>query len=415
MKKASALAGVAGCAAAVTLLAAPFGVSALAAPAQTGATVAKAAKPAVGALKRKDHVKSAVEAAPAGIDTGAVAAAVEPAVVDVNTVINPLVGNGATGGAGTGMIVSPDGLIVTNNHVVSGADSITVTIPGHGKHAATFIGSDPAQDIALIKVTGLSGLPTITWGNSSKASVGTAVVAIGNALGLGGQPTVTQGIISATSRTISPQDPVGGNQETLRGLLQTDAPIAPGNSGGPLVNANDHVVGMDTATASAGTGASLGFAIPSNRIRVIAAEIESGKHLAGLVYGRTAFLGVAVVSSSQAASNPFGSSPFGSFGFGSSPFGSSPFGSSPFGSSGAPAPTKPGVVVEAVDPASGAAKAGIQAGDEITAVDGKPVTTTTALSTAIKSHKPGQVLKLTLYTGSASQEVQVHLGVAPVE
>ncbi|MDA8302883.1 MAG: trypsin-like peptidase domain-containing protein [Actinomycetota bacterium] len=367
MKKASVLAATSGCAAVAALLAAPLGASAIAAPAQ--------------------------------IDTAAVAKAVEPSVVDISTVLDPLEGNGATAAAGTGMIVSPGGLVVTNNHVVSGADSITVTVPGHGRHAATFVGSDPSQDIAFIKVAGLSNLRTIKWGNSSAAGVGTAVVAIGNALGLGGQPTVTQGIISATGRTITAQDETGANQETLHGLLQTDAPIAPGNSGGPLVDASDQVIGMDTAAASAGTGASLGFAIPSNRIRAIAGDIESHKQLPGFVYGRSAFLGVEVVDSSQVSSNPFG---FGPFGFGA-------FGVGPS------APTKPGVVVEEVDPDGGAASAGIQAGDEITAVDGKAVTTTSALSKDITSHKPGQVVQVTVFTGYADQTLKVRLGEAPVD
>lgn len=367
MKKVSVIAATSGCAAVAALLAAPLGASATAAPAQ--------------------------------IDTAAVAKAVEPAVVDINTALDPLAGNGATAGAGTGMVVSSGGLIVTNNHVVSGADSIAVTVPGHGRHAASFVGSDPSQDIAVIKVAGLSHLPTIKWGNSSAVGVGTAVVAIGNALGLGGQPTVTQGIISATGRTITAQDETGANPETLRGLLQTDAPIAPGNSGGPLVNASDQVVGMDTAAASAGTGASLGFAIPSNRARTIAQEIESHKPVAGFVYGRAAFLGVEVVNSSQVSSNPFG---FGPFGFGA-------FGVGPS------TPTKPGVVVEAIDPGSGAAQAGIQVGDEITAVDGKAVRTTVALAHEVTSHKPGQVVEVTIFTGYGSQTLKVRLGEGPVD
>src|SRR5579875_1505187 len=318
---------------------------------------------------------------PVGIDTAAVAKAVEPAVVDVNTTLDPLGGDGATGGAGTGMIVSPSGVIVTNNHVVSGADQ-------------------DIGDIAVIKVNGLSGLPTIKWGDSSTVQVGTPVVAIGNALGLGGQPTVTQGIISATNRTITAQDETGANPETLHGLLQTDAPIAPGNSGGPLVNAAAQVIGMDTAAASAGSvGATLGFAIPSNRVKAIAGEIEAHKDVANFVYGRSAFLGVEAVASSQLANNPFGFGPFGFGGFGIGPLSA----------------TKPGVVVEAVDPGSGAARAGIQAGDEITAVDGKPVTTTAALSKAVKAHKPGQVVALTVFTGYGSEVLHVRLSEGPID
>jgi S1-C subfamily serine protease len=337
--------------------------------------------------------------APAQIDVAAVAKVVEPAVVDINTVLDPLEGDGATGGAGTGIVVSPSGLIVTNNHVVSSADSITVTVPGHGKHTATFVGSDPADDIAVIKLTGLSNLPTIKLGNSSGAGVGTAVIAIGNALGLGGEPTVTQGIISGTGRTITAEDETGSNSETLHGLLQTDAPISPGNSGGPLVNSSDEVVGIDTATASAGSGASPGFAIPSNQIRRIAGEIEAHKPGAGFIYGRGAFLGVEVVNSSQVSSNPFGVGPFGFGGMGVGPS----------------APTEPGVVVEALDPNGAAARAGVQAGDEITAVDGKAVTTSTALSKDLTSFKPGQVIEVTVFTGYETQTLSARLGEEPVD
>ena len=400
MKKTSVFASGAGCALAAALLGGSWASTAVAAPA-TAAGPAKLARPHATA-----HPTEAT-GAPAAINTAAVAKAVEPAVVDVNTVLDPLEGGGATGGAGTGVIVSPDGEIVTNNHVVSGADRIAVTIPGHGTHQATFVGSDPTKDIAVIKVTGVSNLPTVTWGNSSAVQVGTPVVAIGNALGLGGEPTVTQGIISATGRTITAADQTGANPETLHGLLQTDAPIAPGNSGGPLVNASDQVVGMDTAAASAGSvGASLGFAIPSNRVHTIAGEIAAHEHLPGLVYGRPTFLGVAVVSSSQATSNPFGPG-FGSFGFGS--FGVNPFGLGPS------TPTKPGLVVEAVGPGSGAANAGLQAGEEITAVDGTAVSTPAALSKVVKSHKPGQELTLTVYTGSAAETIHARLGQGPVD
>src|SRR5579875_1228601 len=375
------LRGCAAAAMAAAFLAGPFGTAAFAA----GGAGAKA----VGA--------------PAYIDTAAVAKAVEPAVVDINTVLDYLEGGGATAGAGTGMIVSPNGEIVTNNHVVQGADKVTVVVPGHGAHVASFVGSDPSADIAVLRVTGLSKLPTIKWGNSSSVQVGTAVVAIGNALGLGGQPTVTQGIISATGRTITAADATGAHQETLHGLLQTDAPIAPGNSGGPLVDAKDQVIGMDTAAASAGTvGTSLGFAIPSNTVRTVAAEIEAHKDVPGFVYGRQTWLGVEVVDSSQVGNFGF-SSPFG-FPF---PFGLGPVVTTPSGA--------PGVVVAAVDPGSPAAKAGLQSGYVITAVDGKATPNTTALSKAVLSHKPGQVVTLTVSTPSGTGKVKVTLGEGPID
>ncbi len=344
-----------------------------------------------------------VSGAPAYIDTAAVAKAVEPAVVDINTVLDALEGGGATAAAGTGMIVSSNGEIVTNNHVVQGADKVMVVVPGHGSHLATFVGSDPSADIAVLKVSGLPKLPTIHWGNSSSVGVGTPVVAIGNALGLGGEPTVTQGIISATGRTITAADETGSNQETLHGLLQTDAPIAPGNSGGPLVDAKDQVIGMDTAAASAGTvGTSIGFAIPSNTVRVIAGEIEAHKDLPGLVYGRQPWLGVEVVDSSQVGSFGFGF-PFG-FPF---PFGLGPVVTTPSGA--------PGVVVAAVDPGSPAADAGIQSGYVITALDGKATPTTSALSKAVLSRKAGQVVTLTVSTPSGTSKVKVTLGEGPID
>jgi S1-C subfamily serine protease len=331
---------------------------------------------------------------PTTVDVAAVAAATDPAVVDVNTVLDGLEGGGVA--AGTGMVVSPNGVIVTNNHVVQGADTVTVVVPGHGSRAASVIGTDPSADVAVLKVAGLSALPTVHFGNSSTVIVGDPVVAIGNALGLGGSPTVTQGIISATGRTITASDGTGANPETLHGLLQTDAPIAPGNSGGPLVDAADQVIGMDTAGASAGTtGASLGFAIPSTTVLTIADEIAAHNDLPGLVYGRQAFLGLQVAGSSQAGSASFGASP-----------GFRPVASTPDGT--------PEVVVTAVDPTSPASRAGIESGDVITAVNGQAATTT-ALSNVIEAKKPGQVLSLTVSTQAGTETIQVRLAQAPVD
>ena len=197
----------------------------------SGAVVAGTAVLAEPPVAQATTTGQAQATTSAAIDVAAVAAATDPAVVDVDTALDALEGGGT--GAGTGMVVSPGGLVVTNNHVVQGADTVTVVVPGHGGHPASVIGTDPSADIAVLKVSGLSGLPTVKFGDSSSATVGLPVVAIGNALGLGGAPTVTQGIISAPGRTITATDETGSNPETLHGLLQTDAPIAPGNSGGP--------------------------------------------------------------------------------------------------------------------------------------------------------------------------------------
>ncbi len=348
-----------------------------------------------GAQPAGTATAEATATSPTTVDVAAVAAATDPAVVDVNTVLDGLEGGGAA--AGTGMVVSPNGLIVTNNHVVQGADTVTVVVPGHGSRTASVIGTDPSADVAVLKVAGLSALPTVQFGDSSTVIVGDPVVAIGNALGLGGSPTVTQGIISATGRTITASDGTGANPETLYGLLQTDAPIAPGNSGGPLVDGADQVIGMDTAGASAGTaGASLGFAIPSTTVLTIADEIEAHTDFPGLVYGRQAFLGVDVVDSSPAGGASFGAGP----GFG-------PVASTPNRSAG--------VVVAALDPASPAARAGIETGDVITAVNGQATATTAALSNAIEAKKPGQVVSLRVSTEAGTETVQVPLAQAPVD
>jgi putative serine protease PepD len=323
-----------------------------------------------------------------------IAAGVGPAVVNISTRLDALDGGGSA--AGTGMIVSRGGEIVTNNHVVQGADTVRVAIPGQGTHPAVLVGADPSADIAVLRVAGLAGLPTVRFGDSSHVAVGDQVVAIGNALGLGGRPTVTQGIISATGRAITAADQTGANQERLHGLLQTDAPIAPGNTGGPLVSAGGTVIGMDTAAASAGTGgASLGFAIPAGTIRAVIHEITAHENLPGLVYGRQAFLGIEVVNSSQAAAaGPFGN----------------PFGLAP----AAPPSGVRGVVVAAVDPGSPAARAAITNGDVITAAGGHATPTTTALSRQIAAHRPGQAISLTVRAPRGTRTVRVILGAAPI-
>lgn len=377
-------------------------VGGFAAPTATALTGTNS--PVVLHAHRATKRQNAEPAATATIDTAQIAARTDPAVVNININLDPLEGGGTA--AGTGMIVTSRGEIITNNHVVQGADTVKVAVAGHGTHNATVVGTDPAADLAVLQLTGMSHLPTVTLGNSSTVEVGTPVVAIGNALGLGGSPTVTQGIISATGRTITAADESGSHQETLHGLLQTDAPIAPGNSGGPLVAADDKVIGMDTAAASSGTGgASLGFAIPVNTVRAVAEEITAHKDLPGLVYSRAPFLGIEVVDSSQTGGglDPYGSfgDPFG-FGFGMGPIADTPNGTA-------------GVVVSAVDPNSPAAKAGIATGDVITAIDGKATTTITSLSKAVDAHKPGETLSITLSTSAGTNTIKVKLGAGPID
>jgi putative serine protease PepD len=226
-------------------------------------------------------------------NVASIASKVDPAVVSVTSQVTLDVSGGglALGGfggnyqeqetlEGTGMIVTSSGEVVTNNHVIDGANSITVNLDGSSKsYTATVIGTDPSADVALLQIHGVSGLPTVTFGNSSNLAVGDPVVAIGNALALGSSPTVTTGIISAENRTITAANDTGGT-ETLTGMLQTDAPINPGNSGGPLLNSAGQVIGMNTAGAgstSDGTSSqNIGFSIPSNEIVSLLPSLEHG-------------------------------------------------------------------------------------------------------------------------------------------
>ncbi|HKH87942.1 MAG TPA: trypsin-like peptidase domain-containing protein, partial [Acidimicrobiales bacterium] len=219
--------------------------------------------------------------------TGQIVGRLEPAVVDINTINQTLTGYAIA--AGTGMIVSQDGYIVTNNHVVEQATSIKVSIEGHATpYRATFVGADPAADIAVIKVAGLAGLPTVSFATSSSLGVGAPVVAIGNAHGRGGRPAVTTGTVLALNRSIVASNEIVNQPEQLTGMIETSARIEPGNSGGPLVDDHAQVVGMVTAANARGTG----YALPESRVAAIASTIEKGHAGDGVLLGLQAFLGV---------------------------------------------------------------------------------------------------------------------------
>jgi S1-C subfamily serine protease len=209
-----------------------------------------------------------------GLDVAAITRAITPSVVSIDSVVQyqrgPFVSQGTA--SGTGIVLDAAGTIVTNAHVVAGATSITVTLDGEDSpRVATLVASDPSHDIAVLRVTDTRGLLPAPLGTSADVVVGDQVVAVGNALALEGSLTVTSGIISALDRTIDTES------GTFPGLIQTDAAISSGNSGGPLLDASGRVIGVNAAVATGGAGVSasnIGFAIPIDEVvRVVAALV----------------------------------------------------------------------------------------------------------------------------------------------
>ncbi len=317
--------------------------------------------------------------ASSNLNVSQVSSKVSPGVVDINTVL------GVTGAiygeaAGTGMIISSSGEILTNNHVVAGASTIRVTIPSQGhSYKASVVGVDPSLDVALLKINA-TGLHPVSIGNSSTAAVGQPVVAIGNALGLGGNPTVTSGIVSSLNRSITASSPAGPS-EHLTGLIQTDAPINPGNSGGPLANASGQVIGMNTAAATGGTqtGTNIGFAIPINRAMSVVNHILAGNTSGGIMLGRPGFLGVVTAPTSSFFASQYGGN------------------------------VPQGAVVQDVVPNSPAANAGIAPGDAIVGLGGKTVTSPSSLSRVIDAYRPGSSVQISWIGPQGRQTSTVRL------
>jgi len=295
--------------------------------------------------------------------TDAIAAKVSPAIVDINTVL----GNGAA--AGTGMLISSTGEILTNNHVVNGSTSITVTVQGRSqRYSAHVVGVDISQDIAVIQIDGsVSGLPTVKFADSSSLTVGETVVALGNALGRGGAPNVTSGQITALDQTITASSG-GSSSETLNGMIQSDAVIYEGDSGGALVNTSGQVVGMITAGQAQGfrsSASDVGFAIAANTAVGVVNRIRAHEQAADLTYGQVGFLGVSVQTLDAFSAQQLGLS------------------------------VSSGALVTSVQPGSGAEAAGIARNSVITKVGGASVTSSDTLGTAIRSHRPGDSVSLT--------------------
>jgi S1-C subfamily serine protease len=311
------------------------------------------------------------------LDASAIAAKVNPAVVDINTVV------GSGRAAGTGMIISSNGEVLTNNHVVDGSTSIQVTIAGRSQtYTAHVVGVDPGADIAVIQVEGVSGLPTVTFARSSSVKVGDAVVAIGNALGQGGTPDVSQGSITALDQTITASEG-GAKSERLTGMIQTDATIYPGDSGGPLLNSAGQVVGMITAGQVQGfrsSGSNLNYAVPSDMILDIVNQIRSGKANPAIIYGQVGYIGVSAQTLDAATAAQLGLN------------------------------VSSGALVRGVVAGSAAEIAGITRNAVITAVGSSQVTSIDNLGTAIRAHKPGEKVSVTWVTQSGTHTATLTLG-----
>ena len=209
-------------------------------------------------------------------DTGALAAATDPALVDIDVTD----AYQAVEGAGTGMVVGSTGEVLTNNHVVEGATTIRVVDVHNGRtYAAAVVGYDPTEDVAVLRLRGASGLPTARMGTASTLQVGDGVVVVGNAEGAGGTPSYAGGSVTAVGQTITAQDQVTGSSASLTGLIETDAEVIPGDSGGALVDDGGLVVGMVTAASESyrlQPSADQGYAIPIDQALAVAAEIEAG-------------------------------------------------------------------------------------------------------------------------------------------
>jgi S1-C subfamily serine protease len=304
--------------------------------------------PSTGGSNSSDSSSDGSTGASLSVDD--IANAVDPAIVDIYSTV----GNGEA--AGTGMVLTSDGLVLTNNHVIADGTDIRAQVNGSGpSYKVDVLGYDTTADVALVQLENASNLKTINVGDSDAVQVGDDVVALGNALGKGGTPAVAPGTVTALDQSITVSDQSGQNAESLDGLIEINAALQPGDSGGPLVNASAEVIGMDTAASASfrrSSGAD-GYAIPINDALTIAHQIQSGKSSAEVHIGDRALLGVEIDGTSNSAT------------------------------------------VAAVQPNSPADDAGLTAGDTITAVDGNAVTDGASLRAALDPYHPGDNVTIT--------------------
>jgi len=318
-----------------------------------------------------------------------IAKSVDPGLVDIDTSLSYQ----DSSAAGTGMVLTSNGLVLTNNHVIEGATSITARDVGNGKvYTATVVGYDVNKDVAILQLKDASGLKTVSLGNSSSVTKGEKVVGIGNAGGVGGTPSYAAGSILARNQSLTASDDESATgSEQLTGMIEMNANIQAGDSGGPLVNDKGQVIGMDTAAETSGGGfgfqnftstVTQAYAIPINTALSIAKSIEAGDASSTIHIGATAFLGVEILPSSEASQSNFGNTV-----------------------------TTSGVVVEGVVSGSPAASTALVPGDVITAVDGQSVTTTVGLEDILQGLKPGDTVQVD-YTNQSGESASLSLQLA---
>jgi S1-C subfamily serine protease len=329
------------------------------------------------------------------LTTEQIANRVDPAIVDVTSTL----GYQQATAKGTGIVLTSNGEILTNNHVINGATSISVTDVGNGKtYKASVVGYDESQDIAVLQLSGASGLTTASTGDSSTVSVGDSVVALGNAGGTGGTPAVAPGAVTALNQAITATDEGSGSSEQLTGLIETNAAIQAGDSGGPLVNSHAQVIGIDTAAStnyqfggsgnggfggqggfggdgssgsgssgssnSAGGSTTQGYAIPINTALSIARQIEAGQASSTVHIGATAFIGLQIAAQQSSYYQ--------------------------------------GVVLGGAAAGTPAANAGLGQGDVVTALNGKPVSTGTQIQEILIGLHPGDKVSIS-WTDTSGQ------------
>ena len=269
-------------------------------------------------------------------------------------------------GLGSGVITTPDGYILTNNHVIDGVDSVRVELADNRMFDAKVVGTDPASDVAVLKIEG-SHLPTIPIGDSSRVRVGDVVLAVGNPLGVG--QTVTMGIISAKGRA------TGVGDGSYEDFLQTDAPINQGNSGGALVNLKGELVGINSQILTpTGGNIGLGFAIPANMVRAVMDQLKTHGVVTRAKLGVTVQGMTADIAESMQLADARGA------------------------------------LVSGVEPGSPAARAGLQRGDVITALDDEKVLDSNALRNRIAGTTPGSTMAVTVVRGGRAQTLHATLG-----